>query len=38
MRRKFLKQVGLGILSIPMIPSLAIANNKTIEGMRKNQC
>ena len=35
MRRKFLKQVGLGILSIPMIPSLAIANNKTIEGMRK---
>ena len=35
MRRKFLKQIGLGVLSIPMIPSLAIANNKTIEGMRK---
>jgi len=35
MRRKFIKQIGLGILSIPIIPSLAIANNKTIEGMRK---
>ena len=35
MRRQFIKQVGLGILGISLMPKLVFSNDKIIKGMRK---
>jgi len=35
MRRKFIKQVGLGILGISVFPKIVFSNDKIIKGMRK---
>jgi ATP-dependent DNA ligase len=35
MRRQFIKQVGLGVLGISLMPKLVFSNDKIIKGMRK---
>ena len=35
MRRKFIKQVGLGALGALLLPKIVFSNDKIIKGMRK---
>jgi DNA ligase-1 len=35
MRRKFLKQIGVGIVGLTLMPKIVFSNDKIIEGMRK---
>ena len=35
MRRQFIKQIGLGVIGISLMPKLVFSNNKIIKGMRK---